>query len=87
MFCMRCGIREDSIRMTKRSERGTELLCRSCVARPAKTISGAFGKCIPWHGNFDAQDNPLNPDGTRFRPGKRICSHRDCVSLDHIIEE
>lgn len=84
---MRCGIEENSVRMTKRHERRNELLCRSCIAKPAKTISGPLGKCFPWNGNFDVMDNPLNKDGTKFRPGVRTCGHADCVNLDHIIEE
>lgn len=86
MVCNRCGAEEDSIRMQKRLERGVDLLCRSCVAKPAKTVSSPFGKCLPWHGAFDLADNPLDDDGNPYLPGARICNHSDCVNRDHIIE-
>ena len=71
--------------MEQRKERRIAILCVSCVARPAKTIKGPLDtKCIPWHGDFDAQDNPLNSEGFKFMPGKRLCNFRDCVNPDHL---
>jgi hypothetical protein len=73
--------------MQKRFERRVDLLCRSCVAKPAKTVQTAFGRCIPWHGDFDAQDHPLNPDGSKFLPGERLCGYRDCCNREHITDK
>jgi len=69
--------------MAKRRDRHVELLCRSCCAKPAKTIAGPLGKCIPWHGDFDEADNPLL-DGELFLPGDRACRNRDCVNREHV---
>lgn len=85
MVCVRCGIVEDSIRMQKRKDRKIELLCRSCVLKPAKTVQTAFGRCIPWKGDFTAQDEPLNKDGSKFLPGVRACKNRDCVNREHLV--
>jgi hypothetical protein len=44
----------------------------------------ALGYCLPWHGDFDEQDNPIQ-DGEMYRPGIRTCGHRDCVRQSHIV--
>lgn len=87
MVCVRCGAEETSTRMEKLVARRLPLLCRSCAAKPAKTITGPLGKCLPWAGLFDLEDNPLNDDGSYYLPGKRRCEHSDCVSRDHVIED
>ena len=71
--------------MDKRSVRGLEPLCRDCCMRPAKTITGAFGKCLPWNLDFDADDNPML-NGELYLPGERICQNRDCTNKEHVIE-
>jgi hypothetical protein len=85
MKCVRCGIAEDTRRMEQRRKRKMILLCASCDARPEKTIQTQFGKCMPWHGLFDLEDNPLKDDGTPYLKGERLCGKRDCVSTDHLV--
>jgi len=71
--------------MMKRRDRHVELLCVSCCAKPAKTIVGPLDtKCIPWHGEFDLNDNPLTDDGHELMPGVRLCGHSDCVNREHL---
>lgn len=84
MICVRCGISEPSIRMRKRHEKKVALLCRSCISRPAKTVNTDFGRCIPWHGDFTLEDEPINPDGSKYLPGERLCGMRDCVNKAHL---
>jgi hypothetical protein len=69
--------------MMKRADRGLEPLCRACCAKPMKSITGPLGKCYPWAGEFDDDDNPML-NGELYLPGERVCRHRDCVSKDHI---
>ncbi len=77
-LCFRCGIPwEDEKR--KRND----LLCVSCRARPAKSIKFGAEHCIPWHGQYDVEDNPLL-HGELFLPGERTCGHKDCCNVMHI---
>jgi hypothetical protein len=69
--------------MDKRKDRHLEPLCRSCCSKVAKTVTTAYGKCIPWHGDFDKQDNPML-EGELYLPGERLCKCSDCVNRDHI---
>ncbi len=65
----------------KRSDR----LCRDCRVKPAKSIGYGLAKsCLPYAGPFDAEDNPMS-NGLLYLPGKRVCNHRDCVEISHII--
>ena len=65
----------------KRSDR----LCKDCRVKPAKSIGYGLAKsCLPWSGEFDPEDNPML-NGVLYLPGKRVCNHRDCVEISHII--
>jgi len=70
--------------MAKRKERGHELLCESCRAKPQTKIKTAYGICLAWQGNFDQFDNPIDSRGKYYRPGRRLCGNSDCVELTHI---
>jgi len=84
IFCKKCGAEDTDAAMAKRKERGHPLLCSSCRAKPAKTVRSKYGVCIPHHGNFDEQDNPLDEYGRYLFKGKRLCGNKDCIALDHI---
>ena len=82
LTCRRCGFAE-FVPGDKRKR--LDQLCADCRRRPAKTINYGFAKpCIPHHGEFDNDDNPIQ-NGHLFLPGKRDCGHRDCVELTHIV--
>jgi hypothetical protein len=70
--------------MAKRKERGHEILCESCRAKPQTKIKTAYGVCLAWQGNFDILDNPIDSRGKFYRPGVRLCGNRDCVEPSHI---
>lgn len=75
---------DDTNRLAKRKERGADLLCESCCARPAKSVRTAYGKCLPHHGAFDQFDNPIDFNGRPIKPGFRLCGYADCVAVSHI---
>jgi len=84
IFCKKCGAEDTDAAMAKRKERGHPLLCASCRAKPVKTIKSKYGICVPHHGDFDADDNPLDEYGYYLFKGKRLCGNKDCIALDHI---
>jgi hypothetical protein len=85
MLCERCGYEDTTGLLEKRVDRGASKLCSSCRARPATTVKTEFGECLPWSGDFDTNDNPLNKDGSLYLPGLRKCGNSDCVQLDHVL--
>ena len=82
MQCKRCGYERPDPPKSRRSE--IPDLCSSCTAKPTKMVMTAYGKCRPHQGRFDDNDNPLKPNGQLYRPGRRLCGHRDCIAKTHI---
>lgn len=68
------------------SRPNNHLICLQCRRTENKIDYGMEEPCRPWHGEFDDDDNPMQ-SGKLFRPGNRICGHRDCVELNHIEQE
>jgi len=62
----------------------TDLLCKSCRAKPQKVIQYGGLRCEPHSGAFDQDDNPIDDQGELVLPGLRICGHKDCVSVKHV---
>jgi len=84
--CARCGY-VDWTPSTHRYWYRTQIkICASCRAQKASKIVTQTGTCIPWHGDFDDNDNPMQ-NGRYYMPGIRTCNHRDCVAADHIISD
>ena len=83
--CERCGMSDDALQ--KKVERGGARMCNSCSARPAHRVQTKYGTCRPHRGLFDNDDNPLDPDGFPYRPGKRLCGNSDCIERSHIQKE
>lgn len=82
LVCKRCGFTE-FVAADKRKRKDS--LCTDCRRRPARTINYGQGKpCIPHHGVFDQDDNPIEY-GRLYLPGKRVCGHRDCIQIAHIV--
>lgn len=78
--CKRCGFRWDATNARKNVK-----LCSSCRARPARTIVTDEWRCHPWRGMFAADDvTPIDDDGEKVLPGRRICGNSDCVNPDHV---
>lgn len=77
ILCLRCGGRLDN-------RRRKDDFCSSCKMKPAKTVPFGDDVCIPWRGDFDEVDNPLQ-GGSLYLPGVRVCNHSDCVNPNHII--
>lgn len=81
--CDRCGLQFTfHARYLYRDEYNPDL-CRGCKARPLDKVQFGNDYCVPWHGDYDPEDNPLL-DGALYRPGVRTCGHRDCVRPAHI---
>lgn len=58
--------------------------CDSCKATRVEQIEYDGEICIPWGGEFDKDDNPML-DWDFYLPGYRICLHRDCVRVSHVV--
>lgn len=85
--CEKCGL-DDSSELEffeRRRERHQEILCRSCLARPVRSVKTAYGICRPHRGAFDQEENPLDRWGRLFRPGLRLCGYRDCIEPSHVV--
>jgi hypothetical protein len=85
MLCERCGNEDVSGLLEKRVDRGASKTCQSCRAKPQLTVKTAYGVCIPWQGDFDDNENPLDKDGNLYLPGMRKCGYSDCVEPDHVL--
>jgi len=90
--CAQCGQGIPATTVEKRKSRGDEnwLLCADCVrveTRCIQYIHPVLGKifCYPHKGELDELWRPLDDLGGLFRPGERVCGHKDCVNLNHII--
>lgn len=80
--CERCGFVWELS-----SSRQKTMLCASCRAKKVQTVHTRKGKCIPWHGNFAADEvTPVDDNGDPFLPGVRLCGHNDCCNISHIQE-
>jgi hypothetical protein len=79
-LCIRCGAVWENLKRKRQ-----EVLCLSCRARPAKTIKYGSERCVPWVGDFDRFDNPMQ-HGVYLLPGVRLCGHSDCVNPLHVSE-
>lgn len=78
--CLICD-REWFINVSRVNE---HLLCRECRTTEKSIDYGMGEPCKPWHGDFDENDNPMRL-GTPYRPGPRICNHKDCIEPSHIV--
>ena len=84
MTCERCGQIEDSKALEKYVARTGKVLCESCRAPRRNRLSYGAEVCLPHHGAFDDDDNPVNEFGVELMPGVRSCNHRDCVNPAHV---
>jgi len=93
IFCLQCGQIISYEAWTRRKARGRSdwKECADCRAVPSRAIMWthpALGRitCFPYRGELDDNWNPINAVGDLYRPGERICGHKDCVNTKHIIE-
>lgn len=80
--CRRCGFKW-AVNADKRGRR--DLLCISCRVKPATTIQYGKLRCTPHQGLLDRDLNPIDAEGNLVYPGERVCGHKDCVNLSHIL--
>ncbi len=80
-ICIKCS----SEWRVNESRKNHHRLCRDCRRTEERKIDYGFpDPCIPWNGDFDQDDNPMK-NGMLYRPGQRICNHKDCVQKAHIV--
>jgi hypothetical protein len=83
IHCERCGFEWELS-----GSRQKTILCASCRAKKVQTVHTKKGKCLPWHGNFLADDiTPCDDEGRAVMPGVRRCGHNDCTNPSHIERE
>jgi hypothetical protein len=92
MFCDRCGQIIPNTTWVKRKERNKPEWdhCQDCKATPRQRIKWLhpiLGKieCHPYDGEVDELWRPINAVGDLYRPGERLCGHKDCINTRHII--
>lgn len=67
------------------ARKSEHLYCQECRKTEKRIDYGHEEPCVPWHGDFDDDDNPMRK-GRPYRPGKRTCGHKDCVQKSHIVK-
>ena len=90
--CVRCGQSIPVSTWVKRLARKTDNwdTCKDCLSvNPIKHIQYkhptlGYIFCYPHQGEVDDLFRPLDEAGNLFRPGERICGHKDCINVKHI---
>ena len=92
MFCDRCGqiIPKSTWEKAKSRNKPDWDHCQDCKATPKQKLivnHPILGKieCIPYTGELDELWRPINAVGDLYKPGERICGHKDCINSRHII--
>ena len=92
MFCERCGqiIPKSTWEKAKSRNKPDWDHCQDCKATPKQKLvvnHPIFGKieCIPYTGELDELWRPINAVGDLYKPGERLCGHKDCINSNHII--
>lgn len=90
--CGKCGQGIPKTTVEKRISRGVVEwdLCEDCLREPTRAIiykHPQLGQitCYPHSGEVDALWRPVDALGELFRPGERLCGHKDCINLNHIV--
>jgi len=92
MFCERCGqiIPKSTWEKAKSRNKPDWDHCQDCKATPKQKLvvnHPILGKieCIPYTGELDELWRPINAVGDLYKPGERLCGHKDCINSNHII--
>jgi hypothetical protein len=92
MFCERCGqiIPKSTWEKAKSRNKPDWDHCQDCKATPKQRLvvnHPILGRieCIPYTGELDELWRPINAVGDLYKPGERICGHKDCINSRHII--
>jgi len=80
--CRRCGF-QWAVSNEKRGRK--DLLCVSCRMKPASMLQYGKLRCIPHKGALDNDLNPIDEFGVLVMAGVRVCGHRDCVNVAHVV--
>jgi len=92
MFCDRCGqiIPKSTWEKAKSRNKPDWDHCQDCKATPKQKLvvnHPILGRieCIPYTGELDELWRPINAVGDLYKPGERLCGHKDCINSRHII--
>lgn len=92
IFCDRCGqiIPKSTWEKSKSRNKPDWDHCQDCKATPKQKLvvnHPILGKieCIPYTGELDELWRPINAVGDLYKPGERLCGHKDCINSNHII--
>ena len=80
--CRRCGF-QWAVSNEKRGRK--DLLCVSCRMKPANMLQYGKLRCIPHKGALDNDLNPIDEFGVLVLAGVRVCGHRDCINVAHVV--
>jgi hypothetical protein len=89
--CIGCGQNISVSLWGKRKERNRQdwRKCGDCTATQTNKITvhhPVLGliQCHPHLGDVNELWQPLDDKGNLYRPGKRLCGHKDCVNTAHV---
>ena len=92
IFCVRCGqiVPRTTWEKAKSRNKPDWDHCQDCKATPRQCIKWLhpiLGKieCHPYDGEVDELWRPINAVGDLYRPGERLCGHKDCINSRHIV--
>jgi len=80
--CRRCGF-QWAVSNEKRGRK--DLLCVSCRMKPASMLQYGKLRCLPHKGALNNDLDPIDEVGVLVLPGIRVCGHRDCVNVAHVV--
>jgi len=93
IICITCGQTVPVNIWAKRKQRGRHdwQYCVDCTAKPLDKMTvhhPALGQiqCYPHKGEVNELWQPLDDSGALYRPGIRLCGHKDCVNSAHIVK-
>ena len=79
-LCSRCGFQWE----IPGKRNNLKAKCDSCKAVRKEKIVYGDEVCLPWSGDFDPDNRPMM-NGELYLPGLRLCKHRDCTNVNHIV--
>jgi hypothetical protein len=92
LACKKCGQSVCKANVEKRRSRKKDNpeWCSACLAKPVARISymhSVLGEiwCIPHVGDVNDDLYPVDALGELYKPGERICGHKDCVNSQHVV--
>lgn len=83
--CETCGVIFDFRHEYLRRVNYDTTKCKSCKAKPTRSVKTDYGICTPHQGEFDWDTMTPMKNGKPYKPGIRKCGNADCIARAHIM--